>query len=91
MLELPRRERCGRGDHRDHPTQLVPKLENEVFKVIDSPEYKTFRTGLTFKEVRRLLWSYSEDRKTWRSITRHTVLGKWQELKIGMFMEMGPE
>ena len=42
--------------------------------------YSEFRTGLTFRDVYTMLWS--RKRKT-----RHTVLGKWREIKIGLFDE----
>jgi len=48
-------------------------------------EYQKFRTGLTFKDVRQMLWSYSDDSKDWPQVTRHTVLGKWRELKLAMW------
>jgi len=48
-------------------------------------KYKKFRTGLTFKDVRKMLWSYSDNPKDWRHVTRHTVLGKFREIKLEMF------
>jgi hypothetical protein len=51
-------------------------------------EYNKFRTGLTFKQV-RLLLKYEADRKyrngEYMFITRHTVLGRWKEIKMKMF------
>jgi len=50
-------------------------------------EYDRFRTGLTFDEVRRMLWSSSEDSKDWRYRRRGTVLGFWHQLKLALWME----
>jgi hypothetical protein len=52
-----------------------------------STKYDRFRTGLTFDEVRQMLWSPSGDPKDWRRVTRHTVLGKWREIKLQMYNE----
>lgn len=51
------------------------------------PDYDSFRTGLTFKEVRRMLWSNSDDPTDWPHVTRHTVLGKWRQIKKEMYHE----
>ncbi len=32
-----------------------------------------------------MLWSWSEDRSTWKYKRRHTVLGLWRSLKIDMW------
>jgi hypothetical protein len=32
-----------------------------------------------------MLWSQSEDYRDWRHVTRHTVLGKWHEIKLKMW------
>lgn len=63
--------------------------------------YDEFRTGLTFQQVYSLIWSYSEDSKQWpkgkatpsqrkdgkgkTSGRRHTVLGKWRQIKQEMY------
>jgi hypothetical protein len=48
--------------------------------------YKKFRTGLTFKEVRRMIWIDNPDPTTWpKGCSRRTVLGRWHEIKKGMF------
>ena len=50
--------------------------------------YKDFRTGLKYRDVYEMLWSYSEDNKDWHpGISRHTVLGKWHEIKLEMYEE----
>jgi hypothetical protein len=50
--------------------------------------YDRFRTGLTFREVRRMLWSHSDDKATWGNVTRATVLGHWHELKLQLWEQM---
>jgi hypothetical protein len=47
--------------------------------------YKTFRTGLTFSEVRQQFWKTDSDPKAWVNKRRHTVLGRWREIKLGMW------
>lgn len=54
-------------------------------------EYKKFRTGFTFKEIRQMLWSYSSNPRDWKHITRHTVLGKWHEIKLEMWNQYKPD
>jgi len=49
--------------------------------------YDEFRTGLSFGEVAGMLWVDNPDPTTWRQKTRHTVLGKWREIKLGMWRE----
>lgn len=48
-------------------------------------DYDTMRTGLTFRAVRQMLWSPSEDPRHWRHVTRHTVLGLWHEIKLAQW------
>ena len=40
--------------------------------------YDQFRTGLTFRDVYYMLWERNRKR-------RHTVLGKWREIKLAMY------
>ena len=47
--------------------------------------YHNFRTGLSFREVRRLMWSDSSDSTTWRHKGRRQVLGYWRQLKLDMW------
>jgi hypothetical protein len=55
---------------------------------IEAKEYSEFRTGLTFSEVFWLLRSGSDDPRDWpKGITRHTVLGKWHQIKLEMWSE----
>lgn len=52
--------------------------------------YKDFRTGFTFKDIRMML-KYEAKRKyecgEYMFVTRHTVLGRWREIKIRMYNE----
>jgi hypothetical protein len=43
--------------------------------------YGKLRTGLTFAEVKAMLWSADSDPSTWRYRRRNTVLGKWHQIK----------
>lgn len=43
--------------------------------------YDQFRTGLTFREVRNMLWVHSDDPSDWKYKRRRTVLGFWHQLK----------
>lgn len=51
-------------------------------------DYNTFRTGLRFKDVAQML-SLEQKRKREKGeymfITRHTILGRWRELKQKMY------
>ena len=46
-----------------------------------------FRTGLSFREVRQMLWVNSDDPRDWRYKRRGTVLGLWHELKQQMWAQ----
>jgi DNA primase catalytic subunit len=59
-------------------------VENENSPV----EYKDFRTGYTFKDIRRMLQIEARRkyaRGVYMFITRHTVLGRWHEIKQQMY------
>lgn len=47
--------------------------------------YEEHRTGLTFPEVRKMMWRASDDSKDWRQKRRHSVLGFWRELKLQLW------
>jgi hypothetical protein len=51
-----------------------------------SDDYDNFRTGLTFVEVWEMLRIEQREGKR-RHITRHTVLGRWHEIKLRMFSD----
>lgn len=42
--------------------------------------YRDFRTGLTFADVYRIIYS-----RRWKR--RHGVLGAWREIKLAMYRE----
>lgn len=50
--------------------------------------YDKFRTGLSYSDVRSMLWSQNDDPGTWRYKRRHTVLGLWHSLKKDMWAEV---
>lgn len=49
--------------------------------------YQDFRTGLTYSEVWLQFWSGDPDPSTWRNKRRHTVLGRWHQIKEDMWKE----
>lgn len=49
-------------------------------------DYDAFRTGLTFVEIWEMLKIEQREGKR-RHITRHTILGKWHEIKKRMYKE----
>lgn len=54
----------------------------------DAPlTYEQFRTGLTFREVRRMLWVHSDDPRDWKYKRRRTVLGFWRQLKLQLWAQ----
>ena len=57
--------------------------------------YKRFLTGLTFKDVRLMLCREAdklrENENEYMFITRHTVLGRWHQIKQDMFRTYHPE
>ena len=53
-------------------------------------EYRAFRTGLTFSDVRQMMRVGSNNPNDWRNKRRHGVLGYWRELKLQLWhMEHG--
>jgi len=47
-------------------------------------DFRSFKTGLTYYEVWQVLRQEKEIGKR-QHVTRHTVLGKWHEMKLFMF------
>lgn len=47
--------------------------------------YPELRTGMTFGEVRRMMWVASEEATLWRSKSRRAVLGFWRQLKLALW------
>jgi hypothetical protein len=59
-----------------------------LYRIYLSKQYDKFKTGLTFTEVCNILYRrHKELRKggEYMFITRHTVLGRWREMKLEMF------
>jgi hypothetical protein len=56
-------------------------------KKVEPIEYDAFRTGLTFRIVRQMLWVGSDDPRDWKYKRRHTVLGLWHQLKQQLYGE----
>jgi hypothetical protein len=50
--------------------------------------YDTFRTGMTFRAVRRMMAGSSADPSTWRCRNRRAVLGFWHELKQQLWAQV---
>jgi len=44
-------------------------------------DYRDFTTGLSFADVRQLLWTGDDRPENWRYKRRNTVLGKWRQIK----------
>lgn len=49
--------------------------------------YDDLRTGLTYSDVYLMFWSGSDDPSDWCNKRRHTILGRWREIKLGMWQE----
>jgi hypothetical protein len=47
-------------------------------------EYRDFRTGLSFTDVRATFW---REQKPWHPARRHSVLGRWREIKLELWTE----
>lgn len=50
--------------------------------------YQRFKTGLTFAEIARSMYSTSDDPKDWPRRTRGTILGSWWATKQRMWREL---
>lgn len=57
----------------------------------DSPEYRKFRTGYTYREVSDMVWYQDEWHAAHHTRRRHAVLGKWCEIKREMWDRMQNE
>jgi len=47
--------------------------------------YRDLKTGLSFAEVKKLMFDNEPDPKNWKYKRRNTVLGYWHELKKEMW------
>lgn len=50
-------------------------------------EYDDMRTGLTFADVRQMMFVANPDPSTWRFKRRHGVLGAWHQAKLSMWAD----
>lgn len=53
-------------------------------------DYENFRTGLSFVEIWEILKAEQQSGRR-RHVTRHTILGKWHEIKLRMYEQMRGE
>lgn len=49
--------------------------------------YDDMRTGYTYRDIFEMFWSGNEDPSTWRNKRRHTILGRWREIKLAQWSE----
>ena len=49
--------------------------------------YRDLRTGLTYEDVFLMFWRGPDDPSQWRYKKRHTVLGKWHQIKREMWAQ----
>jgi hypothetical protein len=47
--------------------------------------FAEFRTGLTFADVRAMMWMNTDNAAEWKYKRRGTVLGYWRDLKLKMW------
>jgi len=69
----------------------------ELKKYFDNPQsdsceccgidYDNFETGETYQSVYDTLWKSSDDPSKWLNKGRHTVLGRWHEIKQDMWRD----
>lgn len=50
-------------------------------------EYDDFRTGETYQSIYMQFWRGSDDPSLWVNKRRHTVLGRWRQVKLSMWDE----
>ena len=65
------------------------ELINQIIEIIElENNYTNFRTGYSFREIRRELSFEQQLQKRngcYMFVSRHTVLGRWHELKKQLF------
>ncbi len=49
--------------------------------------YDDFRTGLRYRDVFEMLWVPDNSPQKWKQKRRHSVLGKWHEIKQKMWSQ----
>lgn len=47
--------------------------------------YDKFTTGYTYREISDMIWYQSDWHAAHHTRRRHTVLGKWREIKLEMY------
>lgn len=62
-----------------------PKRRRLAELAPEEREYKKFRTGYTYKEFSDMLWYQDEWHAAHHTRRRHSVLGKWREIKQEMW------
>jgi hypothetical protein len=65
-------------------TSDANRRKPEALPAWRSDDYDQFRTGFDFYEVWQILRQEKESGKR-RHVTRHTVLGKWHEIKLSLY------
>lgn len=54
--------------------------------------YKELKTGFTFNDIRQMLYKESKEKRERNNehmfITRHTILGRWHEMKLRIWKEI---
>ena len=81
----------------DEITNLRGNPSEDELTIFDNPqvskcdvcdlEYDDFRTGETFQTVLDSLWVGIDDPAYWKYKGRHTVLGRWHEIKQTMWAD----
>lgn len=62
-----------------------PKRTRRANLTPEEREYRDFRTGYTYKEVSDMIWYSDEWHPAHHTRRRHSVLGKWRQIKREMF------
>jgi len=73
-----------------HPTETdLNLIENPQASECDycGITYADFPTGETYESVYETLWKDSDDPSEWLNKGRHTVLGRWHEIKQSMWRD----
>ena len=62
---------------------------DDIVSIYKRKLYKNFRTGFTFAQIEDILYvefkQLSEKTNEYKWITRHTILGRWRQIKLHMF------
>ena len=77
--------------------KLDPASEKDLKKYFENPlervcescglDYDNFETGENYQSVYDSLWKASDDPADWLNKGRHTVLGRWHEIKQEMWRD----